>query len=206
MPHRMLLGRWFFSLTVLVLLFVAVWPLPVAAQGRLAPARGMLLVAGEGIADPRFQESVILLVRYDAEGVVGVILNRPTKLTLGKAFPGMVAIEKRDTPLYYGGPVDQRLLLVLLQSEMPPQDSTPVADRLHLTGLPQIADRLDSSAGKGEKFMVFLGYAGWSAGQLAGEIARGDWYLVPFNETAVFSEKPENLWRELRSRGKEIWI
>lgn len=202
---RRLLRSWLLALGILTLLTAAGWPLP-AAEGRLAPARGMLLVAGEGIADPRFQESVILLVRYDAEGVVGVILNRPTNLSLGEALPGMVAGERRDAPLYYGGPVDPRLLLVLLQSDKPPRDSTPVAGRLHLTGLPQIADRLDSSESQGEKFMVLLGYAGWSAGQLAGEIARGDWYLVPFDETAVFSERPENLWDELRGRGKEIWI
>lgn len=203
---RMLLRTRLLMLGFLTLLTVAGWPLPATAQGRIAPARGMLLVAGEGIADPRFRESVILLVRYDAEGVVGVILNRPTKLTLGEVLPGTAASEEGAAPLYYGGPVDPRLLLVLLQSEKPPQDSTPVAGRLYLTGLPQIADRLDALAGKGEKFMVLLGYAGWSAGQLAGEIAHGDWYLVPFDETAVFSETPESLWRELRGRGKEIWI
>lgn len=202
---RMLLRSRLLTVGVLTLLTVAGW-LPAAAQGRLAPARGMLLVAGEGMADPRFQEAVILLVRYDAEGVVGVIINRPTNLTLGEALPGMGASEKRDTPLYYGGPVDPRLLLVLLQGEKPPQDSSAVAGRLHLTGLPQIAERLDSPAGTGEQFMVLLGYAGWSARQLAGEIARGDWYLVPFDEAAVFSEKPETLWRELRGRGKEVWI
>lgn len=211
---RILRQKGLLALTVLTAFFLAGWQQPAAAGERLAPSRGTLLVAGEGIVDPRFHEAVILLLRYDAEGAVGIVLNRPTTLTLGTALAGEEPLKKRvepllekgDETLYFGGPVAPRLLLVLLQCEQPPQDSKPISGQLYLTGLPQIAGRPAPSCDEREKFRVFFGYAGWSVAQLSGEIARGDWYVVPFDEAAVFSEKPETLWRELREGGKERWI
>jgi len=179
---------------------------PAAAQERLAPAPGMLLVAGEGMADPRFRETVVLLLRYGEAGVAGIILNRPTSFDAARLESGPQLPAECHEPVYFGGPVEPRLLLVLLQSDDPPADSTPVTDRLHLTGLPQIAGRPLCGTDKEERVRVFSGYAGWSMTQLAGEIARGSWYVEPFDAAAVFSERPETLWRELRARGKEVWI
>jgi len=206
MIARKRLRKWSMLVGVLLLWFVAGGTAPVAAQERLAPAPGLLLVAGEGMADPRFRETVVLLLRYGEGGVAGVILNRPTSFDTAQLYTAFAVPAECRGPLYYGGPVEPRLLLVLLQSDEPPADSTPVADRLHLTGLPQISGHLPCSGEEGERFRVFSGYAGWSAAQLAGEIARGDWYVEPFDAGVVFSERPETLWRELRVRGKELWI
>ncbi len=193
-------------LGVLLLFAAAGGSWPATAQERLAPAPGMLLVAGEGMADPRFRETVVLLLRHGEGGAAGVILNRPTSFDTAQLYAAFALPAGCRGPLYYGGPVEPRLLLVLLQSDEPPDDSTPVVDLLHLTGLPQVAGRLDCGDEGGERLRIFSGYAGWSAAQLAGEIARGDWYVEPFDAAAVFSKKPETLWRELRAGGKELWL
>lgn len=193
-------------LTVIIFTMISVVPRRALSRPEMAPARGTLLVAGEGINDPRFRETVILLVRYDAGGVVGLILNRPTSLTLAEALPEQEALVGRRDPLYYGGPVKPELLLTLLRSEQPPPGSTAVSGRVHVTGLPKIVDRLDSLKERGEAFRTFMGYAGWTPGQLAREIARGDWYVEPFDETAVFDGTPATLWRRLRQGAAEVWI
>lgn len=193
-------------LTVIVFAIFSAVPRSLLSQTEMAPVQGMLLVAREGIADPRFQETVILLIRYDAGGVAGLILNRPTSLSLADALPETKELEGRSDSLFYGGPVEPTLLLVLLRSEHPPSDSTAVTGNVYVTGLPKILDRLDSMGRDGESFWTFVGYAGWTPRQLAGEIARGDWHIEPFDETAIFDEDPATLWRRLLDRAKEIWI
>ena len=205
---RIMNRRWavWLCLTALIFALISAMPRMALSRSEMAPARGTLLVAGEGISDPRFRETVILLISYDAGNVVGLILNRPTPLALAEALPEQEVLEGRRDPLYYGGPVEPELLLTLLLSEQPPPGSTSVTGRLHVTGLPKLFDRLDSLKERGEKFRTFMGYAGWSPGQLAGEIARGDWYIEPFEETAVFDQAPETLWRRLRQGAEEVWI
>lgn len=193
-------------LTVIVFGMYSAVPRSLLSQTEMAPVQGMLLVAREGIADPRFQETVILLIRYDAGGGAGLILNRPTTLPLADALPETKELKGRSDSLFYGGPVEPTLLLVLLRSEHPPSGSAAVTGNVYLTGLPKILDRLDSMGETGENFRTFMGYAGWAPGQLAGEIVRGDWHIEPFDETAVFAEDPATLWRRLRERAKEIWI
>lgn len=168
------------------------WP------GRLAPAQGLLLVASEDMADPRFARSVILLVNYQVEGVAGIILNRPTTVRVDEVLPGAPDGEQ---PLFYGGPVAPGVLLGLLQSSQPPPGATPVAGELHLLR----PDRLPPQVQPSERLRLVLGFAGWSIAQLAGEIERGDWYVLPLPE-GVLSTPPERLWELLRRPGREIWI
>lgn len=181
-------------------------PRALPAQPRQAPARGMLLVAGEDMADPRFQEAVVLILRYDTDGVAGLILNRPTVLTIAEALPEMAGARQHPDPIFYGGPLSPRMLTVLLESRRPPAGSDPVAGNLYVTGPPQFFERTGPPQGEVERFRVFLGYAGWTPAQLAGEIARGDWYVLPCDPQAVFAADPQGLWRQLRARGQEIWI
>jgi putative transcriptional regulator len=195
---RRLLGCWLLATLLLA-------ALPAAAGERVAPAAGVLLVAAEEIGDPRFAETVILLVRYGPAGVAGLVLNRPTPLTLATVLPGMPGLGRRSDPILDGGPLEPRTLLALLECEKPPAVSEPVAGAVHLTGPPQVAERLAPDGG-GERFRVFAGYAGWTREQLAAEIARGDWYLLPFDAEAVFTEAPQELWRKLRQRPREIWL
>jgi putative transcriptional regulator len=196
--RRLAAGGWLPVLALLLLLAA-----PAQARERVAPGRGMLLVAAEGMADPRFAETVILLVRYGPEGVAGLILNRPTSLGLTEALPEMPALGKGGAVISWGGPVEPRTLLALLECGKPPAVSEPVAGAVHLTGPPQVAERM--AQGTKERFRVFMGYAGWSQAQLAGEIARGDWHVLPFDGSAVFTDRPLELWQRLLPP-QEIWL
>lgn len=178
---------------------------PAFAAAYPPPEPGMFLVAGEVIRDSRFRETVILLLRHDRKGSVGLIVNRPTRLPLGRVRPNIPALSTRPETVSFGGPVSPKTLLVLLRSERPPQRSTPVCAGVHATGIGELAEWLESGDA-GEDFRVFIGYAGWAPGQLEAEIDRGDWQLLPADGADLFDRDPQSLWRGLHSAGKRLWI
>lgn len=173
--------------------------------GRLAPARGMLLVAAEGMRDPRFAHSVVLLLDVDAKGTLGVILNHPTRLTLGEALGAELGLPENRRPIFYGGPVDPSAVTTLLRAETAPLGASRVTETLWLAPLAAMTEMLQSDVGD-ETLRVIAGYAGWQASQLAAEIARGDWYLLSCDDRLVFETAPGRLWQVLRARGDEVWL
>ncbi len=159
---------------------------------------GTFLVAREGFADPRFRDSVVLLIQHDANGSAGVIVNRPSRLPLSELVPEGSSLARDAAVLWYGGPVDPQSLLALVRvRRKPPEPADEILGRLYLTGLNVLSewplfDRevLDCK--------VFSGYAGWQPGQLMAELQRGDWTLLPVDEESVFSAPDEALWERLR--------
>jgi len=170
------------------------------------PKKGTFLVASDSLQDPRFRQSVVLLLRHDDQGAMGLIVNRPTRFVLGKVLPEAEALADRPDRLYFGGPVDLKAVLVLLQTEKPPAASTPVFGDTHLTGLDEALEHLGRKERSSDRFRVFVGYAGWAPGQLQAEITRGDWQLVPAEETVLFRSDPSTLWQDLRETLNRIWI
>src|SRR5437879_2976763 len=90
--------------------------LPVQSKNAKDLGAGKLLVASRDLADPNFAKTVVLLVHYDAEGVVGLILNRRTDVLLSRVLEGTKAAKDRSDLVYLGGPVETRALFALLQS------------------------------------------------------------------------------------------
>lgn len=175
-----------------------------APSGRLAPAKGMLLVAAEGMTDQRFARAVVLLISHDERGASGVIVNHPTVRTLGDALGNELDLRGNQQPLYYGGPVADGAVTCLLRGT-PPAMAIPVANGLSLLRVERVVPQLKGGAGENQ-LRVISGYAGWSIRQLAGEIARGDWYVIPADSNLLFDTPPEKLWEILRNRGHELWI
>lgn len=176
-----------------------------APEGRLAPARGVVLVAAEGMRDPRFAASVVLLIDVQPQGVAGLILNRPGRITLGQAFATHPELSGNKHPLFYGGPVSPDTVTGLLRDDRSPGASDRIVPGLQLVKITELPPALLRAAGP-ERLRIFSGYAGWLPRQLAGEIARGDWYLVPAEAALLFTTPPERLWEELRRRGNEVWL
>lgn len=168
------------------------FPRPAAA---VDPAKGMLLVADTRLDHPLFRQSVILLVKHDAEGSLGVILNRPSELPIAEAFPGITSFTGREEAVNIGGPVSPRTILVLLRSPHPPQHGNPVAENLHITSLGELASRIDRPELKEDAFRVFIGYAGWVPGQLEAEIRRGDWTVLPGTAPLMFETPMKSMWQ-----------
>lgn len=167
---------------------------------RVVPAAGVLLVANPKMADPRFQETVVLLLAHGEEGTLGLILNRPTDLNLARLMPDLEAPEKERHVVFYGGPVGLNLLLYLVRSASAPEDARSVLGNVYYGADRDILGKLLNGRQDAGTLRLYVGHAGWAPGQLAGEIARGDWLLVKGDSRTVFEGDLSNLWRELMQR------
>jgi putative transcriptional regulator len=159
----------------------------------LAPS---LLVAMPDLADPNFRRSVVLLVHNDADGTVGLVLNRRTDLSAADLCETL-DVEWQGDPdceVGWGGPVQPNTGWVLAGGDalagLP--EATPFADGLHFAGS---LDALRLVAeGQPRQLRLFLGYAGWGPGQLEGELAAGGWVLAPLDVESIFAVAIDDLW------------
>ncbi len=164
---------------------------------RVVPAAGVLLVAKPKMADPRFQETVVLLLAHGEEGTLGLILNRPTDLSLARLMPDLEAPEKERHVIFYGGPVGLNLLLYLVRGTDAPDEARSVLGNVYYGADRDKLGKLLKGPQDAGTLRLYVGHAGWAPGQLAGEIARGDWLLVKGDSRIVFEGDLPNLWREL---------
>jgi putative transcriptional regulator len=160
---------------------------------------GRLLVATPRLLDPNFTRTVVLVLRHDDDGVLGVVLNRPLPMATGDVLPAWHDAVSPPARLFQGGPVglDGALGLATL---------TPDTDSLHVDrlvgpfGLVDLdADPADGLPGV-EAVRVFVGHSGWSAGQLDEEVAAGDWYVLPVEPADATTPDPSTLWRRVLGR------
>lgn len=163
--------------------------------GEMKPAAGRLLVANRQMRDPRFAESVILLVRYGEEGALGVIINRPSKVKLAELLPDAAQLKDRPDPVYIGGPVARDGMMLLLRSEEKPEGAKHVFADVYVSPSREVLDRL--VAADDRNFRAYVGYAGWAAGQLEYELERQDWHVLPGDADMVFAEDTESVWDKL---------
>jgi putative transcriptional regulator len=169
------------------------------------PKAGRLLVATPLLGDPNFRRSVVLIVEHEvAEGTLGVVLNRPTKIPVGQVLEQWTELATDPSVLFRGGPVspNSALALALVPGKDEPLgwralDGAPALARLGLLDLdtpPRLLATAISS------LRVYAGYAGWSPGQLQAEIDEGAWYVLTAEPGDVFSADPERLWRRVLRR------
>ena len=175
------------------LVFVA-WLLPAAAGADLQPAKGRLLVATELVRGEIFAKTVILLLYYDQDGSMGLVVNRPTEVEPEQLLADVDEIAGYNGTLYWGGPVQMHTLRALLRTDTPPEGADPIVDSVHLV---RIDDGLTDAAAKQGRLRLFIGYAGWDAGQLDREMDLGSWQVVPASDEHVFAEDPRALWKRL---------
>ena len=165
-----------------------------------APAKGMFLVADEGMVDPRFKARVILLIQHDAQGSAGLIVNRSSRLQLNAVLPKDSQLDLQGRTLSYGGPVEPNILLALVKVHRnPPQPAEEILTDLYLTGI-GVLDVWPDFDGEVINYRAFAGYTGWAPGQLNHEMQRGSWHVVPADEESVFAGRDETLWESLNSR------
>lgn len=162
---------------------------------------GQFLVAGPKIADPRFKATVIYMIGHDAEGAMGLIINRPfgsgRLSSLLKGFGVNEALPQdkdSEVRLFYGGPVEKGRGFILHSSDYNETGTTAVDGKVSMTT--RVETLLAIAEGKGPKHSLFiLGYAGWGPGQLEHEMARDDWTTAPADPEMIFSNDPESIWR-----------
>jgi putative AlgH/UPF0301 family transcriptional regulator len=163
---------------------------------------GSLLVAMPTLTDPTFAGTVVFVLDHSDTGTLGVVLGRPSQVEIRDVLPGWCDLAVEPGVFHVGGPceTDTALCLAVCPGVTPVPDSglRQVAGDVHLVDLDAEPDVLD---GQVRGLRVFAGYAGWSPGQLAGEVAEGAWACVPGTPDDVLSELagPE-LWRQVMGR------
>lgn len=195
--HPDLYGRALRVIAATVLALCA--SLPAAAQAPQESLRSYLLVARPGMPDPNFRETVLLVSHLEGKHTFGVILNRPTGESLSTLLPTERFRQFRE-PVHAGGPVAPNALAALFRAEKSPGEAFAILPGLFLTPAPGTIDEL--LARPPAALRLFVGYAGWAPGQLAAEIARGDWLVVKPTLDLVMRRDTRNLWRELVDRAR----
>ena len=165
-----------------------------STRGTLA---GSLLLAHPAMKDPNFRRSVILMSVHNAEGAMGVVLNRPLGKRLGELSGDFALSPLAAVPLFKGGPVQtDQLVLVAWQTH-------PEGFRLHFGIDPEKAQQL--MAEEGTQVRGFLGYSGWSEGQLENEMQARTWIVADVPEDLLVHPQDESLWRVVLSREGAEW-
>ncbi len=177
---------------------------------------GRLLVATPALGDPNFRRVVVLVVEYDPdEGTLGVVLNRPSEVPVGKVLPSWADLVNDPSVVFQGGPVavDSALCLAALR-DGGNRDEEPLGwrslegpgftGRLGLVNLDTPPEVVAAELGA---LRIFAGYAGWEQGQLESEIEEGAWYVLEPEPGDPFMVAPEQMWREvLRRQGGDLAI
>ncbi len=165
-----------------------------AKKGSLA---GSLLLAHPALKDPNFRRTVILMSAHNAEGAMGVVLNRPTGKHLGEVNGDFALGALASVPIFTGGPVQtEQLLLVAWQ---------PHVDgfRLHFGVEPDRATQLATE--EGTQLRAFLGYSGWSGGQLENELKQNTWIVTDVPAELLDHPFGGDLWRRVLGGLGEEW-
>jgi putative transcriptional regulator len=160
---------------------------------------GALLVATPKLVDPNFFRTVVLLCSIDPVGAMGVVLNRPLEgIAVGEHLPLWAGVANKPSSLFQGGPVEPTagIGVGVAGDDGPPsnwREFAPALGLIDLSGEPEGARPLRG-------IRVFLGYAGWTADQLEGEVEEGAWFVIAGEPGDVLDPEPGTLWRRVLQR------
>jgi putative transcriptional regulator len=150
--------------------------------------------------DPNFSRTVVLVMRPEEGGPLGVILNRPTNVQLRELYPERAELTGRDDLVFFGGPVQPDALLFAFRSAVKPPKGLNVTGDIYISGFSEVLDELLKHPENAKEQRFFAGYAGWAQGQIEFEIARGGWYTLPLDVDAIFKMNPLTIYDELLKR------
>jgi putative transcriptional regulator len=164
---------------------------------------GQLLIASPTMGDPRFLQTVILMVRHDRNGALGIVINRPigdrplARLleALGENDPGVAGTVR----IFAGGPVQPDIGFVLHSTDYHRSDTLDIDGHVAMTSSREILRDIGNQRGP-NKSLIALGYAGWAPGQLEGEFAHGFWYTTPQDANLVFDDDRDEVWDHAMKR------
>lgn len=188
------------NIGILLSLTAALLLAPAPALAQAETARTFLLVAQPDMLDPNFSRTVVLVMRPEDGGPLGVILNRPTPVRLRELYPDRAELAARDDLVFFGGPVQPDALLFAFRSAVEPPKGLNVTGDIYISGFSEVLDELLKHPENANEQRFFAGYAGWAQGQLEFEIARGGWYTLPLDVDAIFKMNPLTLYDELVKR------
>jgi putative transcriptional regulator len=162
---------------------------------------GKLLIAEPFLSDGNFARAVVLVCEHSDEGTVGFILNKSTELTLGDLLPELYT---PSLSVFNGGPVQLDTLHML--HRMPKAfGGNEIAPGVFWGGSYEaLQDAISNNVYKPTDMKLFVGYAGWSPGQLEKEVGEGSWLVADFDPKLLFDTDAQAAWKEsIRSLGKD---
>ncbi len=173
---------------------------PAAAQGA---DDAVILIAHPAFRDLEYRQTVLLAAPSPNGGHVGVILNRPTRRSLGSLFPEHEPSRKVIDPVFYGGPFSRGALVALVRAEHTPgSGSVLLMKNLYLTFRANTIDHVIETTPNEARY--FVGFVNWRPGELKSEIDRGLWTVTGAELDIVFRKDTEGLWEELLQQSRRI--
>lgn len=166
------------------------------------------LIAMPGLEDPNFYHSVTYVCEHNAEGALGLVVNRPLDMQLGEILQHIhledAQLQARQLPVHLGGPVQQDRGFILHEPLGLWEATLKVTDRIGVTSSVDILQAIARNEGP-ERVLIALGYAGWGAGQLEQEMAENAWLTGPADPEILFRTPDEERWRAAaRSLGIDL--
>jgi len=191
---------------LIVALFVlsATLVTPLFGAAEVPPSlKGEFLIATPAMRDPRFEHAVILMVRHDSDGALGIVINRPLgekPLTdLLAAFGNKDATASGNVRIFLGGPVQPQVSFVIHGPDYRRAETLDIDSRLAATPTSEVLGDIARNSGP-MKSLIAFGYAGWAPGQLEGELARNVWYTAPADPALVFDDDRDKVWEHATAR------
>src|SRR5260221_7353137 len=186
---------------ILLALVLLVGAAPAPAQENEA----MILVAHPSLRDFDYRQTVLIAAPAPNGGHVGVIINKPTRASLGSLFPDHEPSKKVIDPVYYGGPFSRGALVALVRTDASPGGgSVAVMKNLYLAFRANTIDQIIESKPNDARY--YVGYVGWRPGELKSEIERGIWSVLSPDIDVVFRREKdmEGLWEEMLQQTRRI--
>jgi len=167
--------------------------------------KGSLLIANPVLPDPNFSRTVILLCDHDDQGSFGLVINRSTQLKAPDLFLNINILKSYNEKIYLGGPVSQSMVFFLCRSPSAAGKLDEVCSGVYLGSNLETLESLYSSLENPEQDIRFyLGYSGWSGGQLAEEMEQNSWLVQRANEQFIFLDSESLIWpKAVNSLGKK---
>ena len=154
----------------------------------------ILIVAQGPVADPNFGGSIVVVMNNLGPAPVGLIINRPTPLTVARFFPEVKRLAQVRDRLYFGGPVELGTVWYLFRARTAPAHAIEVCDGVYLSGDRKLLLKLLGRPKPMEGLRIFIGHAGWAPGQLQAEIQGGAWAPRRADSESIFNPRPELPW------------
>jgi putative transcriptional regulator len=167
--------------------------------------KGSLLIANPVLPDPNFSRTVILLCDHDEQGSFGLVINRSTQLKAPDLFLNINILKSYNEKIYLGGPVSQSMVFFLCRSPLAAGKLDEVCSGVYLGSNLETLESLYASLENPEQDIRFyLGYSGWSGGQLAEEMEQNSWLVQRANEQFIFLDSESLIWPQaVNSLGKK---
>ena len=162
--------------------------------------RGQLLISSGGLYDPNFRHTVVLMGEHNADGALGVVLNRALDVTVEQAIPPLSDLVPVGELLFQGGPVQPESPVLLAEFRDPASADILVFESVGFL----VGDVSKDIHPEILRARVYAGYSGWGPGQLEAEMAADSWIIEPAGVEDVFTDAPGLLWsRVLQRKGPE---